>query len=115
MINSHDAFLLSCALASVVVLIVLVARFKVNPFIVLLTLSLDLGLAGGMAPLTIVKSFETGVGTTLGHIVIIVALGTMLGKMMAESGGADRIAQTIIGFFGESRVSWAMLVVGFLV
>jgi GntP family gluconate:H+ symporter len=115
MIDSHDAFLLSCALASVVVLIVLVARFKVNPFIVLLTVSLGLGLAAGMAPLTIVKSFETGVGATLGHIAIIVALGTMLGKMMAESGGADRIAQTIIGFFGEKRISWAMLAAGFLV
>ena len=115
MIDSHDAFLLSCALASVVVLIVLVARFKVNPFIVLLTVSLGLGLAAGMAPLTIVKSFETGVGATLGHIAIIVALGTMLGKMMAESGGADRIAQTIINFFGEGRISWAMLAAGFLV
>ena len=115
MIDSHDAFLLSCALASVVVLIVLVARFKVTPFIVLLTVSLGLGLAAGMPPLTIVKSFETGVGATLGHIAIIVALGTMLGKMMAESGGADRIAQTIIQFFGERHVPWAMVVVGFLV
>src|SRR5262249_24275273 len=115
MIDSHDVFLLSCALASVVVLIVLVARFKVNPFIVLLVVSLGLVLCARMQPLGVVKSFETGLGSTLGHIAIIVALGTMLGKMMAESGGADRIAQTIIAFFGEQRISWAMVAVGFLV
>jgi GntP family gluconate:H+ symporter len=62
-----------------------------------------------------VKSFETGVGGTLGHIAIIVALGTMMGKMMAESGGADRIAHTLIQLFGEQRVPWAMMVVGLLV
>ena len=64
---------------------------------------------------TIVHSFEVGVGGTLGHIAIIVALGTMLGKMMAESGGADRIAHTLIQLFGERRVPWAMMVVGVLV
>jgi len=115
MIETHDTFLLVSALLSVVALVVLIARFKLNPFIVLMTVSLALALATGMPPQTIVKSFETGVGGTLGHIAIIVALGTMMGKMMAESGGADRIAQTLIGLFGAQRVSWAMAVVGFLV
>ena len=64
---------------------------------------------------SIVKSFETGVGNTLGHIAIIVALGTMLGKMMAESGGADRIAHTLTDVFGERHLAWAMVVVGFVV
>jgi GntP family gluconate:H+ symporter len=64
---------------------------------------------------TIVKAFETGVGNTLGHIAIIIALGTMLGKMMAESGGADRIAHTLIDIFGKEHVAWAMVVVGFIV
>ncbi len=64
---------------------------------------------------TIVHSFEAGVGATLGHIAIVVALGTMLGKMMAESGGADQIAHTLIGLFGEKRVHWAMMVIGLVV
>src|SRR6516162_9169909 len=96
MIERHDTFLLVSALLSVVALVVLIARFKINPFLVLMTVSLCLALATGMPPQTIVKSFETGVGGTLGHIAIIVALGTMMGKMMAESGGADRIAETLI-------------------
>jgi gluconate:H+ symporter, GntP family len=115
MIDNHDVFLLISALVSVIALVVLIARVKINPFIVLITVSFALAVVTGMPLQTIVKSFETGVGTTLGHIAIIVALGTMLGKMMAESGGADRIAHTLINFFGERRVPWAMLVVGFLV
>jgi gluconate:H+ symporter, GntP family len=115
MLNSHDAFLLISALVAVIALVVLIARFKINPFVVLMTVSLALGIVTGMPLLTIVKSFETGLGGTLGHIAIIVALGTMLGKMMAESGGADRIAHTLIQLFGEQRVPWAMMVVGLLV
>jgi GntP family gluconate:H+ symporter len=115
MINSHDAYLLVSALVSIVALVVLIARFKVNAFIVLMTVSIALAIVTRMPPQNIVKSFEAGLGGTLGHIAIIVALGTMLGKMMAESGGADRIAQTLIQFFGERRVPWAMAAVGFLV
>src|SRR5258708_24078885 len=115
MTEGHSDFLLIACMVSVIALIVLIARFKINPFIVLMTVSLALALAAGMPPQSIVKSFETGVGTTLGHIAIIVALGTMLGKMMAESGGADRIAHTLIQLFGEKRVPWAMVMVGFLV
>jgi GntP family gluconate:H+ symporter len=115
MTDGHSAFLLIAALGSVIALIILIARFKVNPFVVLMTVSLALALVAGMPAQTIVKSFETGVGNTLGHIAIIAALGTMLGKMMAESGGADQIAHTLIRLFGEKRVAWAMVVIGFLV
>ncbi len=115
MIDSHGAFLLIAALIAVVALVVLIARFKINPFIVLMTMSLALAAVSGMPMQSIVKSFETGVGNTLGHIAIIVALGTMLGKMMAESGGADRIAHTLIDVFGEKHLAWAMVVVGFIV
>jgi GntP family gluconate:H+ symporter len=115
MLNSHDAFLLISALVAVIALVVLIARFKINPFVVLMTVSLALGIVTRMPLSIIVKSFETGVGGTLGHIAIIVALGTMMGKMMAESGGADRIAHTLVQLFGEQRIPWAMMVVGLLV
>ena len=115
MTASHDTFLLISALLSVIALVILIARFKLNPFITLMAVSLALALATGMPPQTVVKSFEAGVGGTLGHIAIIVALGTILGKMMAESGGADRIAHTLIQLFGQRNVPWAMAVVGFLV
>lgn len=115
MIDSHSLFLLVSALASVVGLVLLIAVLKLNPFISLLLASLALAAAAGMAPSTIIHSFEAGVGGTLGHIAIVVALGTMLGKMMAESGGADQIAQTLIRVFGEKRISWAMVLIGFIV
>jgi gluconate:H+ symporter, GntP family len=115
MINSHDAYLLLSALASVIALIVLIARIKLNPFMVLMAVSVALALVTRMPPQKVIKSFEVGLGDTLGHIAIIVALGTILGKMMAESGGADRIALTLIDLFGKRRVPWAMAAVGFLV
>ena len=115
MTNHHGAFLLLLALGAIIVLILLIARFKLNPFIALMTVSLVLAGASGMPLATIVKSFEAGVGGTLGHIAIVVALGTMLGKMMAESGGAERIALTLINIAGERHIALAMMVVGLLV
>jgi gluconate:H+ symporter, GntP family len=115
MTDPHSLFLISAAFVAVVGLIVLVAVFKLNPFITLLLTSLALAIAAGMPPSTIIHSFEAGVGGTLGHIAVIIALGTMLGKMMAESGGADQIAHTLIRFFGEKRVHWAMMVIGLII
>jgi GntP family gluconate:H+ symporter len=109
------AALLSLALAAVIALILLIARFKLHPFIALVVVSLAMGLAARMSPLDAVKAFQDGVGNTLGFIAIVVALGTMLGKMMAESGAATRIATTLIAMFGERRVHWAIMLVAFIV
>ena len=109
-----DALLLAAA-AAVIVLIYLIAVLKLNPFVSLLLTSLGLGVAVGMPMKGIVKAFETGAGGTLGHIALLIALGTMLGKMMAESGGTERIAHTLIAAFGERRAHWAMLAVAFIV
>jgi gluconate:H+ symporter, GntP family len=63
----------------------------------------------------IIDSIKAGMGNTLGFLAIVLALGTMLGKMMAESGGAERIANTLIAKFGEKNVHWAMMFVAFIV
>ena len=110
-----DALLLVYALLAVVALVVLIAKFKLHPFIVLITVSLAMGVAARMPLPAVVKAFQDGVGNSLGFIAIVVGLGTMLGKMMAESGGAARIASTLIGLFGESRVHWAIMFVAFIV
>ena len=115
MIDPHSVFLLSSALAAVILLVLLIAVFKLNPFITLFVVSLALAVATGMPLVQVVHSFEAGVGATLGHIAIVVALGTMLGKMMAESGGADQIAHTLIRVFGEKNVHWAMMMIGLMV
>ncbi|MHA6883255.1 GntT/GntP/DsdX family permease [Ralstonia pseudosolanacearum] len=109
-----NSLLLAAALA-VVALIYLIAVRKLNPFVTLIVVSLVLGVAVGMPMGNIVKAFETGVGNTLGHIALVVGLGTMLGKMMAESGGAERIARTLIQAFGEKNAHWAMMVVAFII
>ncbi|AOK28740.1 permease DsdX [Burkholderia singularis] len=107
--------LLIYTVIAIAALIVMIARYKIYPFLVLIIVSLGLGLAVGMPMDKIVKSFETGNGNTLGHIAIVVGLGTMLGKMMAESGGAERIATTLIRWFGEKNIHWAMMFVAIIV
>jgi len=107
--------LLLYAVIAIAVLILMIARYKVYPFLVLMIVSVLLALAVGMPMDKIVKSFETGNGNTLGHIAVVVGLGTMLGKMMAESGGAERIANTLINLFGEKNIHWAMMVVAIIV
>jgi len=114
-IDPHSLFLLVSALVAVIGLILLIAVFKLNPFITLLIVSLALAVTTGMPASAVIHSFEAGVGATLGHIAIVVALGTILGKMMAESGGSDQIAYTLIRVFGEKRVPWAMVVIGLIV
>jgi GntP family gluconate:H+ symporter len=115
MATVQGSVLLVYALVAILALVVLIARFKMNPFITLMMVSVVLALAVGMPMTSILKSFETGVGGTLGHIAIVVGLGTMLGKMMAESGGAERIARTLIDLFGPKNVHWAMMCIAFLV
>jgi len=112
---SLNTQLLLYAFGAVVALIVLIARFKLHPFVALIAVSLGLGAAAGMPFGGVVKAFQDGVGGVLGFIAIVVALGTMLGKMMAESGGATRIATTLITLFGEKRVHWAIMFVAFIV
>jgi len=105
MIDPHSLFLISAAFVVVVGLIVLIAVFKLNPFITLFLTSLALAVVTGMPFSTVVHSFEAGVGATLEHCNCCGARNDA-GKDDAESGGADRIAHTLIRFFGEKRVHW---------
>ncbi|AIC21715.1 MULTISPECIES: GntP family permease [Pseudomonas] len=112
---SQETYLLVDAVVTIIGLIVLITRFKLHPFIALTIAAGFLGLTSGMPVDKIIKAFQDGFGGVLGFVGIILALGTMLGKMMAESGGADQIAQTLIRSFGKERVQWAMMFAAFLV
>lgn len=107
--------LLVYAAIAIIALIVLIARFRLNPFVVITLVSVGLALVAGMPATSVVSSYEGGVGKTLGHIALVVALGTMLGKMMAESGGAEQVARTLIDRFGGRNAHWAMVCIAFLV
>ncbi|MDD0999956.1 GntP family permease [Pseudomonas sp. TNT2022 ID1044] len=112
---SFGYWLLVYAAIAIIALIVLIARYRLNPFIVITLISIGLALVAGMPPSGVVGAYEAGVGKTLGHIALVVALGTMLGKMMAESGGAEQVARTLIDCFGEKNAHWAMVCIAFLV
>jgi len=111
-VSSQSVALLTMAVGAIAILIVLISVVKLHPFVSLVVVSLGLGLAVGMKPGMLAQTFEEGVGYTLGHVAVVIALGTILGKMMAESGGADEIARTLIGVAGKRGIPWAMLVVG---
>ncbi len=112
---SHETFLLLDAGIAILGLILLITRFKLHPFIALTLASGYLGLTSGMPVALVMKSYQDGFGGVLGFVGIVLALGTMLGKLMAESGGADRIARTLVNAFGPKNVHWAMMIAAFLV
>jgi gluconate:H+ symporter, GntP family len=97
------ASLLLLALAAIGVLVTLVTWGKLNAFLALFVAALIVGLGAGMAPLVALKAFQDGVGATLGGIAAVIALGAMVGKLLAESGGAAVLAEKFSRFFGPSR------------
>jgi GntP family gluconate:H+ symporter len=112
---SKEVFLLVDALVAILLLILLITRWRLHPFIALTLAAGFLGLTSGMPVELVMKSFQDGFGSVLGFVGIVLGLGTMLGKMMAESGGADRIARTLVDAFGREQVHWAMMFAAFLV
>lgn len=100
---------------AVLLLLGLITLLRVHPFLALLFVSFWVGLFAGMPPLKIVESIQAGFGNTLGFVGVVLGLGTILGKLLEESGGAERIARTLINLLGPKRVHWAMYVVAFLV
>lgn len=112
---SHNSSLLLIALAAVVGLIVLIARFKLNAFVALLCASLFVGVLSGTNLPSVGKAIADGVGGVLGSIAIIIGLGTIVGKMLTESGGAEVVADTFMRLLGEKRVHWTMMLIGLVV
>jgi gluconate:H+ symporter, GntP family len=107
--------LLGIVVAAIVLLLLLITWLKVHPFTSLMIVSFLAGLAAGMPLDEVASSIQKGMGNTLSFIAIVLGLGTMLGKLMEESGGAERVARTLINAFGVNRVHWAMMFVGFIV
>lgn len=112
---AQNITLLIWVIAAVVLLILLVARFHWNAFLALIVASLVVGLGAGMELPGVAKAFQEGVGRVLGDIGMIVGLGAVLGKLLAESGGAQVIADTLARALGERRLPWAVMLISFLV
>lgn len=99
----------------VILLLVLMIGLKVNGFISLILVSLVVGIAEGMPAIKVVKSIQNGVGGTLGYLALVLGFGAMLGKLIADTGAAQRIATTLINKFGKKRIQWAVVITGFVV
>ncbi|OEL03281.1 gluconate:H+ symporter [Staphylococcus casei] len=99
----------------VLILLMLIMAFKLNTFIALIITSMVTGILLGMPLDTIVTTIEKGMGDTLGHIAIIFGLGSILGKLLSDGGGATSIADTLIRIFGKKYVTWAMIIASFII
>ncbi|MCE7064780.1 gluconate:H+ symporter [Dyadobacter sp. CY326] len=100
---------------AILTLIALIAWLKIDTFISFLLVSIGLGLASGLDVETVSKAIQKGVGGTLGDLVLIVGFGAMLGKMVADSGAAQRITDALIGLFGKKYIQWGMALAGFVI
>ncbi|MBT8281526.1 MAG: gluconate:H+ symporter [Muriicola sp.] len=99
----------------ILILFLLIARWKLNPFITFILVSLFVGIAEGMDLETVINSIEQGIGNTLGFLVMILGFGAMLGKLVADSGAAQRITSKLIEKFGRTNIQWALVLTGFIV
>lgn len=99
----------------IVALLILIMGLKLNTFISLIIVSFGVALALGMPVEQIVATIEAGLGGTLGHLALVFGLGAMLGKLIADSGGAQRIAMTLVNKFGEKNIQWAVVVASFII
>lgn len=99
----------------IILLIVLITLVKLDTFISFVIISIAVGLAEGMKPATLITSVETGIGSTLGSLVMILGFGAMLGKLVADSGAAQRISSSLISLFGIRYIQWALVITGFIV
>ncbi|WP_077623250.1 GntP family permease [Sediminibacillus massiliensis] len=107
--------LILVTVVSIIFLLFLVIKLKVQAFVALLLTSILVGLMAGMPFSDIIESIESGMGGTLGFVATVVGLGAMFGAMLEVSGGAERIAQTLLKKFGEGKAQWALVLTGFLV
>lgn len=100
--------------AAIALQIFLTAR-KLSPFLSLLIVAIPMGLLLGLSPQDLLKTIDNGVGSTLAGLALVIVLGAILGKVLEESGAAEKIAATLIARFGQKNIQWALLLTGFLV
>ena len=107
--------LMIAAAVGIIVLLVLIIKFKLHPVLSMMISAIIIGVGAGM-PLTMISdTVEKGVGKTLQGIALLVGLGSMFGGILEVSGGAQRIAETLIGKFGQKKAGWALGLTGLVI
>ncbi|WP_142683772.1 gluconate:H+ symporter [Chitinophaga polysaccharea] len=102
-------------IAAILLLVILVAWWRLNTFLSFLIVSLLMGLALHMNVTDITQSIQTGIGKTLGSLIVVIVFGSMLGKLVAESGAGQKIAGGLMNLFGPKYVQWSLMLTGFIV
>jgi len=111
----HDTRLMLCVLLAIASIIVLISATKLPPFLSILIGTFIAGVGAGLPAEEVAKAFSKGAGAILGEAGIIIALGSMLGALMAESGAADRIATTLLGLGKGKSLPWVMALVAMVI
>ena len=102
-------------ISSLILLILLISAVKVNPFLAFLCVSIYTGFMVGIPMEKISGSIQKGIGDMLGSLIVIIILGAMLGKLVAESGAAQKIAALMLRVFGEKYIQWGLMSTGFII
>lgn len=102
-------------LFTILLLVLLIVWAKVNPFIAFLISAIVAGFLLGVPVQLLAGSIQKGIGDLLGGLVVIIIMGAMLGKLVADSGAAQRISEFLMGIFGKKNMNWAMMITGFVV
>ncbi len=107
--------LVVAALLAIGLIVVLITYFKLHPFLALIFGGLTVGIVAGQNINDVIGSFSSGFGTTAAGVGALIALGAMFAKLLADSGGADQIVDTIVGRSSTRTLPWAMAGVGALI
>ena len=107
--------LVLAALAGIAVIVVLITIAKLHPFLALIFGALTVGIVAGVNIGDVLASFADGFGTTAAGVGVLIALGAMFAKLLADSGGADEIVDTIVGHASPRALPWAMALVGSII
>jgi GntP family gluconate:H+ symporter len=113
--TGHDTRLIMAAVVGVALIVVLITQLKVHPFLALALGSGALGAVAGMSLEKMIASFSNGLGMVVASVGVLIALGSMLGKLLAESGGADQIVDTIISKSSARTLPWAMTLIAVII
>ncbi len=109
------AQLVAAAVIGIALIVLLITWVKLHPFLSLMLGALATGVIAGLQIGTTITSFSTGFGTTMGGVGILIALGAIYGKLLADSGGADRIVDTLVSRASTRSLPWVMGLIGAII
>ena len=113
--SGSNAQLILAAIGGIALIVVLISWLKLHAFLSLLIGAIGVGIAAGLGATASVAAFAKGFGDTMGGVGILIGLGAMYGKLLADSGGADRIVDTLVNRAGYKALPWMMALVGALI